>query len=403
MITELSSKIPKNFRCLGSLLFLVAGSAVDQAQAIEIQIDYRFDTANFFDTAEKKAAMESVAKFWGSMLQDHLLQIDASEFSQSSWAAVPLDPESGESTSISNLVVPEDTIIVFVGSRSLAGSTLGIGGPGGFSASGTSMWISRLRSRGNPGADYPASANDQKTDFAPWGGTIAFNRDRDFNFTSTADSSRPNFITIALHELGHVLGIGTAASWDNLISGTDFNGVASARSCGVTPSVTDNGGHFGETLLTSPFFGSFQTEHGVVGPILMRAATTIGYSPLCVATDLDVSALVDIGWEVAPPARFSNAITNPTSAQFSWPSSSFMSYQIEHSEDLITFSPLSPVIAGNKQIESWTDASPNDEKAFYRLVATALDVQTTTSTSNRQSQVKDSLQTASESPRTVTN
>lgn len=47
--------------------------------ALTIQIDYTYDTANFFNTQAKRNAMEAVAKFYGDMITDNLLRIDAAE------------------------------------------------------------------------------------------------------------------------------------------------------------------------------------------------------------------------------------------------------------------------------------------------------------------------------------
>jgi hypothetical protein len=63
------------------LLLLTVITMALPLHAIEIRIDYTYDTNNFFDTDEKKAAMETVAKFYGDMISDNLLRIDPAEFS----------------------------------------------------------------------------------------------------------------------------------------------------------------------------------------------------------------------------------------------------------------------------------------------------------------------------------
>jgi uncharacterized protein (UPF0261 family) len=48
--------------------------------AITIKIDYTYDTSNFFNTPQKKAAMEAVAEFYGNLVSDNLLRINPADF-----------------------------------------------------------------------------------------------------------------------------------------------------------------------------------------------------------------------------------------------------------------------------------------------------------------------------------
>ena len=60
--------------------------------AISIEIDYTYDTGNFFKTPEKRNAMEAVARFFEEVLADELLEIDASKFPGASWTATFTHP-----------------------------------------------------------------------------------------------------------------------------------------------------------------------------------------------------------------------------------------------------------------------------------------------------------------------
>ena len=60
----------------------------------------------------------------------------------------------------------------------------------------------------------------------------------------------------------------------------------------------------------------------------------------------------------------------PSSASFTWPSSSFLNYQVERGDDLVTFPDGSPSFIGDGTTLSWTDTSLPSEGAFYRLVTT---------------------------------
>lgn len=338
--------------------------------ALNIQIDYTYDDNNFFDTQEKKDAIESVAKFYGDLLQDNLLRIDSSEFSSTStWVPQIFEPATGNSITLSDMVVPENTIIVYVGSRNLGGNVKGRGGPNGFASgtTGSSSWISRLLGRGQAGAEFRSTEAHLRTDIALWGGTIAFDDDSIWNFSLEENQSGVEFLRVALHEMGHVLGLGPSSSWDNLISEGNFTGPAAIASHGSAPPA--DGSHF-LTSLNSPLYGSYGTTHGDSAPVLMLGSSTDNGSNFDVITDLDLAALIDIGWELSVPTQLTAPLPSPAGATFSWPSSSFCSYQVRRSSDLENFNAGSAVIIGNGLTQSWNDPSPDPSKAFYQFEVT---------------------------------
>lgn len=352
---------------------LFALSLTPSLSALTIQIDYTYDTTNFFDTQEKKDAIEAVAKFYGDRIEDNLLRIDPADFAQASWNARPRHPATGATINIPNLVVPEDTVIVYVGARELGGSTRGIAGPGGFSAGGFTSWFERLRGRGSANASFPDEQADLNTDFSLWGGSIAFDITTNWNFSLTENQSGTEFLKIALHEMGHVLGIGTADSWDNLISGGTFTGAAAINSYGSAPPADLS--HFQEepssSDLLSPLYGSFGTTHGSSIPVLMLPSSLDTGSNFEVITDLDLAALVDIGWELTLPISLETVALSPGTASLTWPSSSFCTYEIERGSDLLTFPAGSGEITGDGSLQTWSDPTPPSDKAFYRLSATS--------------------------------
>lgn len=346
-------------------LFAMGAFLSPAASAIEIRIDYTYDTGNFFDTQAKKDAMEAVANFYGKMITDKLLRIDPAEFSQASWDAAFPHPTTGAIQTVSELVVPEDVIIVYVGARELGGTVAGRGGPGGYGGGGFSSWFERIEGRGSAAA--AAEPPSSRTDFALWGGAISFDTPRTWNFSLTGNGTGTEFVTVALHEMGHVLGIGTADSWNNQLSGGTFTGSAAALSFGGAP--TADSGHFTGTL-TSRMFGSFGATHGTTRPVLMLPSFTDTGSNFDVATDLDLSALADIGWKLSPPTQLTTLSLGPDAVSFNWQSVSFKNYKLQRGTDLITFPGGSSVMAGNGTLQSWTDPAPPESKAFYRLMAT---------------------------------
>lgn len=264
--------------------------------------------------------------------------------------------------------MPADTIIVYVGARDLGSSTRGLAGPGGWGGSSSNAeWFPLLRGRGSAEA---ANANASlKTDFALWGGSIAFDIDSTWNFSQTQNTSGTDFISIALHEMGHVLGIGTADSWDNKISSTLFTGNASTRSYGANPPMSGSG-HFGGTGTTSKTFGSFNVTHGTTRQVLMLPTLTDDNTNLVVASDLDLAALLDIGWQISPQLILNDTGLHPTGTSFTWNTSSFFNYKVERGTNLISFPDGNLTDTGDGNIQSWTDSFPPTVKAFYRLSRT---------------------------------
>lgn len=351
------------------------------AHAVKIQLDYTYDTNGFFDQPGAKEAMREAADFFEGLLQDSLLRIDPDSYSGSNtWTALAFHPGAGGYVELVDLIVPEDTLIVFVGGRDLGG-VIGLGGPGGIAGGGGSQaWVDVVLGRGQAGAlSSPAS------DFSLWGGTITFNNQTDWHFQTKGrptGSSSIDFISTALHELGHLLGIGTADSWDAQIdSNKRFNGVRSVASFGGPVPVTDDQGHWqddgncpfdpnGADNVASRTYGSFGTGHGSVQIAILdpQSCLVSSSSILRVFTDLDLAALSDIGWEVQMPLRIETDALGPDEASFSWSSSTGSSVYLQRVTELgDTWSNILPAVVGDGSIKQITDDLPPTEKAFYRL------------------------------------
>src|SRR6185312_5957657 len=119
---------------------------------------------------------------------------------------------------VNNLTVPANTLIVYVGDEDLSGqSDLGVGGPGGVSSSGVPAWNTLVSTRGEAGA-----AATPPTDFGPWGGSITFDNSSSAHWSFVGTAGLPaagtnDFLSVALHELGHALGIGVSPAWSTYV------------------------------------------------------------------------------------------------------------------------------------------------------------------------------------------
>jgi len=273
--------------CAGVAFATSAASA-----KVSINLDYTYDTNGFFTThPEAKAALTLASQTLSDRFRDNLTAI--SPGGSNHWTAEPFDPNDVNSTlSVSDLFVPANTITVFAGASVLGGSTLGIGGPGGYSASGFQNWFDTLQARGQAAAlESPA------TDNAPWGGTITFDTTTNWNFalgTGPTNKSQSDFLSVATHELAHLLGFGTAESWQNRVSGGVFTGPASG-----SVDVSPDGGHLAQSTKGSVGTG---TQEAVMTPSITQGTRKR-------FTSIDWAGMSDLGWQLA---RFGDANADGT-------------------------------------------------------------------------------------------
>jgi hypothetical protein len=252
-----------------------------EVPAVTIQFDYSFDTSGFFNDPSRRAVLQQVASDVGSQLSAPLAAIVPG--GGNTWSANFINPATGQQTTVDNPVVPANTIVVYVGGRVLGGTEAGQGGNGGYSGSGYGNWLDILRGRGSAG-------------FSLWGGSIAFNTTTNWYVGSSAAGLRPDQLdlySVVSHELGHVLGLGTARQWFSDVSNGAFVGPTAQSIYGGPVPVYGDGAHWADGLTVNG-------QRAVMDPILSQG-TRVTFSPL------DFAALVDIGWSLdfgrnAPPA-----------------------------------------------------------------------------------------------------
>ena len=279
-----------------SAISRAAGEALEDRLLLtfDIRLDYTYDSSGFFNTQARRDVLESVAQVYESRITDDLAAITPGGVDN--WSALFNNPSTGVGVSVANLTVPADTVIVYVGARNLT-TGLGLGGPAGFNSVATPGFNQVLETRGETGVNTTGT-ND--TDFAPWGGTIAFDSLVNWNFSQDPPAAGQNdFYSVALHEMAHVLGFGTSDSFRNLISSGSnvFTGTKTVAAFGSTvPMHTDSlgnpdSGHFASgTDGTIP--GTSTSQEAAMDP-----QVTTGTRKLL--TNIDWAALDDLGWDVS--------------------------------------------------------------------------------------------------------
>ncbi|QJW96830.1 FG-GAP-like repeat-containing protein [Frigoriglobus tundricola] len=241
-----------------------------EVPAVAIQINYSLDSTGFFtNNPAAQAILQQAANELGNSLNENLSAITPS--GSNTWNATFFDPRTGSVTSVANLNVAANTLVVFVGARALNSSEAGYGGYGGYSSTGTAAWNSTIQTRGATG-------------FAPWGGSVTFDTTQNWYFGQSASvpSNQLDFYSVAEHELGHILGIGTSPQWTNLSQGGYFLGANAEAVYGGPVPVTADDGHWANNLTVNG-------ARGVMDPSLPYG-TRVNWSAL------DAAALRDLGW-----------------------------------------------------------------------------------------------------------
>ena len=247
-----------------------------------IELDYRFDASGFCTPAIRQA-LEYAASIWEQPINDEFQDVE-------SGISLNIEnPESGTNEQIS-LGRPIDDLLVFVGSRSdLGPSVLARGGYQ--SGSTASVFSSRLTS----------------SDFEPFIGYIFFDRS-DSWFVDTSPETEVDipfnsidFISVAIHEIGHALGM-TDNSPAPVTNG-GLSGYNCLQSNGGIPIPYSSSGHFEEG------FGNNTT---VMDPITAAGRRTY-------PSKYDLAWLSDIGYEITPSAEL-NFVKQGTRAPLSSPS-----------------------------------------------------------------------------------
>ena len=134
----------------------------------------------------------------------------------------------------------------------------------------------------------------------PGGGVVTFDPDRPWHFGATTAGLDPgefDFHSVAVHELGHVLGVGTFSRWSELTSGGFFHGPEAVRVYGGPVPLDPSGLHLRDGLLARGRPAAFD-ERASFG-------TRVALSPL------DAAVLRDLGWATnfPPPPPLAPFVT----------------------------------------------------------------------------------------------
>jgi hypothetical protein len=252
------------------------------APALTFLFDYSLDDLGFFSDPARRAALERAAADLGSRIASTPAAITPG--GGNTWQAIFHHPATEAEVRVTDLAVPQGAVVVYAGGGDLPAVQAGEGGPGGYRVTGSREFVQTVTTR--PGAA------------GVWGGSLSFAVGLNWYFGADAAGLQPgqvDFYSVAVHELGHLLGFGTVPAFGTFVNGGVFTGPTAAAVYGSAPPLAADGAHWAQGTLSN----------GAPVSLQPRAA----WGQRIPFSDLDYAALQDIGWQVtglsgspSPPA-----------------------------------------------------------------------------------------------------
>ncbi len=123
-----------------------------------------------------------------------------------------------------------------------------------------------------------------------------------FDHTTSVDSGKIDFDSVALHEILHAIGFGVSDTWSDNVSGTTWLGANAVAEHGTGTGLVDGGGAHLATSISSTVFQDGASQEVVMDPNISTGQRKY-------LTDLDVAILQDLNYSAVPePGTFAFAM-----------------------------------------------------------------------------------------------
>lgn len=281
---------------LSQVSWVVIALFPQAALAIEIRFDYRYDSTGMFAAPERRAVLDFAAQTF-EVFTDQLTPIS---LASGAWTAQFSHPSENTIVNLDGESIAANEVVIFVGAYDLEGSALARGTVGAFYNVVGDGLVEALQTRGQPNA-----SGSSPTDFGRWGGAISFDtfktgettpRVWHFDPTTPPPAGSMDVVSVALHEIAHVLGFSVSTNpakpfsletyldqENSLFTGPNVQ----AGYGGAAP--TDTSGQHWDASIMSELDGNSQVP--IMTPKIYTGVRR-GF------TTLDYAAMADIGWEV---------------------------------------------------------------------------------------------------------
>lgn len=240
------------------------------ANKFDIEFDYTFDNSGFFADPSRKATLQAAANIWKASIQDEFKNIPVGNQFR-----LP-HPQTGEIQDVT-LSSEIDDLRIYVGAA-----------PTPFGDLTDALAAATTEGFDSEASIYNARLNGSK--FQPFIGVLSFNSTLNWFFDPTPNTSDdiPNgsqdFFSVALHEMGHILGIGSAPIFRQLGNGGLFNGPNAKNVNGGNPLPLESElGHIKDGYLSDG------------QPVLMDPTYP---NNRIIPTRADLALLADIGYRI---------------------------------------------------------------------------------------------------------